>query len=278
VEFIYNRLYSQDSPINRAKHYLESRLSDVKRDLLTRTLMQMAYIQNRHLSDEFDEKIREALVKRKLTIVSEDGSKFIKYNDDKMTLDDQLSLNAMTMSLYLYFREQETVIDIACWIVCQIQTHSYYDTLLDAVFQTEALLGMDCLVRKCREMEKIAITVDVSADNGEKRKLKIDSTNMNVTQKFHFALPVHQITYSVNGFGPVAVIICETFSEQEQKSVEPLPFQLTDELTPMPWLTEIEAKTCLIYTPTHKDSQLARDNFNRTLVLEVQVPSGKNLV
>ena len=67
-------------------------------------------------------------------------------------------------------------------------------------------------------------------------QFKIDSTNMDVTQKLRFTLPVRQITYSVSGFGIATVVICEKFIETEQKVTEPMPFQLTQEFTPMPWM------------------------------------------
>jgi hypothetical protein len=43
----------------------------------------------------------------------------------------------------------------------------------------------------------------------------------------------------------------------------------------MPWLNEITTRTCLTYTPTSYNQQLAKDVFNRTVVVEVQLPSGK---
>jgi hypothetical protein len=277
-EFIHSRLYDGEScPINRAQRYLESRVPDVKPHLLTITLFEMAFIQNRAMSSALRGKIQEALLNRKLTVVPEIGSKYIKCMDDKMTMDDQLLLNAMTLSLYGYYGDYRTVSDIARWVVDQIQTHPHYDTVLDAVFRTEAWLKVDCLFRKQFPIEKFAVTVDVSADNGEKRQFKIDSMNMDVTQRFRFTLPVRQITYSVSGFGLVAVSICETFAEPEQKPMEPVPFQLTHELTPMSWLSEIKAKTCMTYTPTPKDRQLAKENFNRTMVMEIKLPSGMRI-
>ncbi|CAF4312517.1 unnamed protein product [Rotaria sp. Silwood2] len=38
-------------------------------------------------------------------------------------------------------------------------------------------------------------------------------------------------------------------------------------------LSEIRARTCLTYTPTCKDLKLAQDTFNRTVIVEVQIPS-----
>jgi len=193
-----------------------------------------------------------------------------------MTFDDQLLLNAMTMSLYASYDDYRTTSDIARWVVSQIQTHPHYDTVLDAVFRTDAWLKVDCLFRKHFGTDKFAITVDVSADNGEKRQFKIDSKTMNLTQTLHFTLPVNQITYSVNGFGICIIRIVQKFAEKqsEQKSV---PFQLTQEFKPKPWFSEIHAKTCMTYTPTPEDRKLVTDNFNRTMVVEVELPSGTRI-
>jgi len=98
---------------------------------------------------------------------------------------------------------------------------------------------------------------------------------MDMTQKLRFTLPVNQITYSVNGFGIVGVCIKQVYVEkQQQQTSQPIPLQLTNEFTPMPWLSEISARTCVAYTPTAKDQQLVKDNFNRTVVVKVQLPSG----
>jgi len=277
-EFIRYRLYNgENSPIMRAQRYLESRVPDVLPHLLTISLFEMAFIQNPRLSSVLRGKIHEALLSRKLTVVPEDGSKYLKNMDDKMTFDDQLLVNAMTISLYASFGDYKTTSDIARWVVDQVYMHPHYDTILDAVFRTEAWLKVDCLFRKQFSTEKFAITVDVSADNGEKRQFKIDSKNMDMTQTWHLTLPVRQITYTVNGFGMVAVHMIEMFDEPQQKLMEPVPFQLSQELTPMPWFSEIKAKTCMTYTPTTKDQQLAKENFNRTMVVEVQLPSGMRM-
>jgi len=123
-------------------------------------------------------------------------------------------------------------------------------------------------------MEKFDVTVDVTADNGEKKQFKIDSMNMDITQKFRFTLPVRQITYSVSGFGLVGVRIVQVYADQEQKPMESMPFELTQEFKPMPWFSEITAKTCMTYTPTMKDKELVKENFNRTMVIEIELPSG----
>jgi hypothetical protein len=274
-EFIYHRLYNEEnSPLSRAQSYLISRVPNVKSDLLTISLFEMAFLQNRTLSFELREKIHQLLLSRQLTVVPEDGWKYLNEN---MTFDDQLTLNTLTMSLYAHFGDYRTTSDIARWVVNQIQTHPYHDTILDAVFCTDAWLKLNCLFRKQFGNEKLSVTVDVSADNGEKRQFKINSTNMDITQTFQFTLPVNQITYSMHGFGLVTFCLLQTYVEQkpEQKSV---PFQLTQEFKPMPWFSEIHANTCLTYTPTAEDQKLAPENFNRTIVVAVELPSGKKII
>jgi len=101
---------------------------------------------------------------------------------------------------------------------------------------------------------------------------------MDITQKFHFTLPVNQITYTVSGFGLVGVCIREVYCEKQQPPTRvPIPFQLTNEFLPMPWLSEVTARTCLTYTPTPQTQPLVKDDFNRTVVVEVQIPSGFRL-
>jgi len=112
----------------------------------------------------------------------------------------------------------------------------------------------------------------------KKKQFKIDSTNMDITQKLRFTSPVNQITYSVSGFGMVGVCVKQVYIEKQQpQTTQPMPFQLTNEFLPMPWLNEITARTCLTYTPTARDQQLAKDNVNRTVIVEVQLPSGVRL-
>jgi len=214
-EFIYRRLYEGEySPLKRAYRYLETRVPDVKPHLLTISLFEMAFLQNRSISPVLREKIHKALLSRQLTVVPEDNSKYLKFMDDDMTFDDQLLLNAMTMSLYTYYCDYKTTSDIARWFVTQIPMHPYYDTILDAVFRTDALLKFDYLFYKQFGKEKFAITVDVSADNGEKRQFKIDWKNMDEIQMMRFTLPVNQITYSVNGFGMVVLHFAKVFVEK----------------------------------------------------------------
>jgi hypothetical protein len=274
-EFIRHRLWDgENSPIRRAQRYLESRVPDVKSNVLVITLFEMAFMQNRLISSQLREKIRETLISRKLTLVPEDGSKYLKNMDDKMTFDDQLLVNVMTVSLYTDFDDWKTALDICRWVVSQLQTHPHYDTVLDAVFTADAWLNIDSLFRKRFGSEKVAITIDVTTDNGQKQQFKINEKNMDITQQWELTLPVQQISYTVNGFGLAFVRILQKYAEKEQKPMEQVPFQITHELTPMSWISEIKAKTCMTYTPTPENRRLAKDNFNRTVVVEVEIPSG----
>jgi len=278
-KFIYQRLYNgMNSPIMRAQRYLESRVPDVKSNLLTLTLFEMAFIQNPNLSPSLRGKIQESLLSRKLMIVPEDDSKYLQYTDDTMSFDDKLLLNSMTISLYVYYGEYKTASDMARWVVSQLQTHPYYDTVLDAVFRTQAWFNINCLFRKQFPADKFYVTVDVATDTGEKKQFKIDWKNLDITQMCQFTLPVQKITYSVSGFGFVSVHLIQWYSQQEhelqQKSV---PWQLTTDFTPLPWITEVKAKTCMTYSPTTKDQQIIPGTYNRTMVVEVEIPSGMRI-
>lgn len=196
---------------------------------------------------------------------------------EKMSYDDQLLVNSLTLSLYATFGDYKTTACIARWIVRELESSPYHDTVLDAVFNTEAWLQTDSLYRRQFGPQKFAITVDVSADNGQKQQFKIDQTNMDFTQKLRFTLPVNQITYTVSGFGIVGVQIRQMYVEKQQQTSEPTPFQLTNEFTPFPWLNEIKSKTCMTYTPTAREQKNVKENFNRTVVLEFQLPSGSRV-
>ena len=273
-ECIHDRLFGgKRSPIRRAYDYLELHVADVKQDLI-RALCEMVLIQQRDVSSALNDKLRDDFSEEKLTVVPEDGSKYINIMDDKMTFDDQLLFNAMALSIYNYFQDWPTISAIARWIINQIEIHPHYDQVLDAVLYNKAWLDAIYRFHEQLQNKQFAITVNVSSDSGEERKFTINSTNMDVTQKLRLKLPVRQITYSVSGFGIATVIICEKFIETEQKVTEPMPFTLTQELTPMPCITEIKAKTCVTYTPTSKDLLLASENFNRTMVVEIKLPSG----
>jgi len=145
-------------------------------------------------------------------------------------------------------------------------------------FRTDAWLNVDCLFRKQFGKENFAVTIDVSADNGEKQQFKINSSNIDCTQHFEFTLPVRQITYSVQGFGFAIVRLVEKYADEkyqvEQKS---MPFKLTHEFKPASWFSEIQAKTCMTYSPTSYEQKFVKDNVNRTVIVEVELPSGTRL-
>jgi hypothetical protein len=276
-EYVRRQLYNgEQSPILRAHRYLESHLDAVKPCVLTTTLVELVLVQCRLISEQLRQRIYQNVRSRQLTVVPEDGSKFLKITNEKFTMDDQLLVNALTLSIYGNFGDVQTTSDIARWIVKHLETHAHFDTVLDTVFLTEAWVMTDCLFHQRLGSKKFSVVVDVTADNGQKQKFKVDSTNMDITQKLRFTLPVHQITYTVSGVGMAAVCVRQLYVEKEQQSTGQLvPFQLTNEFLPMPWLNEITTRTCLTYTPTAHDQQLAKDVFNRTVVVEVQLPSGK---
>jgi hypothetical protein len=276
-EFVRYRLYNgEQSPVARAQRYLASRLEVVKKCVLTTTLVELALVQCHLLPEPMKQQIYQDVRSRQLVIAPEDGSKYLKLTGESMSLDNELLVNALTLSIYGIMGEYKTTSDIARWIVSQIEKHPHYDTVLDGVFRTEAWLMTDCLFRRRFGSEKYSVKIDVTADNGQKHEFEIDSTNMDITQKFYFTLPVNQITYTVSGFGGAGVCVRQMYVEKQQPTpTVPLPFQLTNEFLPMPWLNEVKAKTCLTYTPTVQDQRLAKDTFNRTIVVEVQIPSGK---
>ena len=268
-------IVGEQSPVVRAQRYLESRLDAIKSSPFTLSLVELVLSQSKWSSPQLRQKIQQSLISRQLTVVPEDGSKYWKSPSEKMSYDDQMLINALTLSLYANFGDFKTTTDIARWVVQQLDSTPYHDTVLDAVFNTEAWLHTDSLFRRQYGLQKYAITVDVSADNGQKQQFKIDQNNMDVSQKLRFTLPVNQITYSVSGVGLAAVQIRQMFIEKQQQTSEPTPFQLSNEFTPFPWLNEIKAKTCLTYTPTAREQKGVKENFNRTVVLEFQLPSGK---
>ncbi|UJR13399.1 hypothetical protein I4U23_000414 [Adineta vaga] len=275
-EFIRRRLFEgENSPVMRAHRYLVSRVPDVKSHIIPITLIELAFIQDRHISTDLRQKIHDTLITRKLTVVPEDNSKYWKNVDDKMTISDELLINSMTISLYAYYNDYRTAFDMARWAVKQLTIHPQYDTILDAIFFSEVSTRLSCLFRKQFEMDKVAVTIDMAADNGEKQQFKIDSKNFDAIQIFHITLPVREITYSVHGFGIAGVSIVKIFADKEQqKPIEPMPFKLTQEFQPKNWLNEILAKTCLTYTPTTEAQRLAKDTFNRTIVIDIELPSG----
>jgi hypothetical protein len=278
-EYVRRRLYEgEQSPIVRAQRYLESRLDAVKPCMLTTTLIELALVQCRLLPEQLKQRIYQDVRSRQLTVVPEDNSRYLKLTGEKMTLEDEILLNSLTLSIYAVMGDVKTTSDIARWVVGQIEKSPHYDTVLDAVFHTEAWLMTDCLYRREFGSQKVSVVVDVMTDNGQKKQFKIDSTNMDVTQKFYFTLPVNQITYTVSGSGFAGVCVKQVFIEKQQpQTSEPIPFQLTNEFSPMPWLNEIKTRTCLTYTPTARDQRFAKETFNRTIIVEVQIPSGMRL-
>jgi len=45
----------------------------------------------------------------------------------------------------------------------------------------------------------------------------------------------------------------------------------------MPWFNEVHAQTCMTYTPTSEDRKFIPDKFNRTMVVEIELPSGTRI-
>ncbi|CAF1139103.1 unnamed protein product [Adineta steineri] len=275
-EFIRHRLFDGEmSPIMRAHRYLESRITEIKPHLLPISLFELTFLQSRFLSKELREKIHETLLSRKLTVVPEDNSKYLKNVDNKMTFDDELLVNAMTASLYAMYGDYKTTFDIARWLISQVEVHPQFDTILDGVFYFDAWFNIRTMFYKHFGIEKFDVTIDVSSDSGEKRQFKINSKNMDYSQMLHFTAPVRQITYSVKGFGLAMISIDEVYVQKEQtKAMGPMPFSFTQEFKPMSWFSEIMAKTCMTYTPTSEHQRFIKDTFNRTMVIEMHLPSG----
>ncbi|CAF3744916.1 unnamed protein product [Rotaria sordida] len=274
-EFVHRRLYNgEQSPIVRAQHFLESRLDAVKSCLLTTTLIELALVQCQSLSKQFKEKIYENVRNRQLTVLPEDGSKFLKTVNENITFDDQLLINALTLSIYANYNDWKTTLDIARWMVEQIEIHPCCSTVLDDIFYIEAWLKTAYLFHQYVGSENFSVLINVTADNGQHKEFNINSSNMDITQKLSFSLPVNQITYTVSGFGIASVNIEQIYMEKEQQTVQPVSFQLTNEYLPLSLLNEITARTCLIYTPTSNDQKLAKDISNRTIIVEIQIPSG----
>jgi hypothetical protein len=277
-EYVRRQLYmGEQSPVVRAQRYLESRFDAVKPCLLTSTLLEYVLYQSRFTSEQLKERIYSYVRSRQLTVVPEDNSRYFKIVDEKMVFNDELLVNAFMLSVYAMYGDYKTTSDMSRWIVGKLETLPYYDTILDAVFLTEAWIKVEHLFRKNFGSNKVALTIDITTDNGQKQVFKIDPSNMDLTQKFRFKLPVNQITYTVSGYGIVKVCIRSLYVEKQQQVTQPTPFQLTNEFLPMPWMSEITARTCSTYTPSVKDQQVAKDTFNRTVVVEVEIPSGMRL-
>ena len=275
-EYLRRQLFKgEQSPILRAQRFLQSRLDAVKPCMLTTALVELALVQCPVASQQMKQQIYQNVRSRQLTVVPEDNSRFLKISTEKLALEEQVLINALTLSVYSTFGDYQTTSDMARWIVEQIERHPAYDTVLDGVFVTEAWLNTDLLFRRRFGTDKFSVVVDITADNGQKQQIKIDSSNMDITQKLRFTLPVNQITYTVSGFGMIGVCIRQTFVEKQQQTTQPTPFQLTNEFTPLPWFSEINARTCVTYTPTAQTPSVGKDAVNRTVIVEVQLPSGK---
>lgn len=276
-EFVRHRLFNgEQSPIVRAQRYLESQLETVKPCVLTTTLIELALIQLPTLSQQLQQRIVQDVRSRQLTVVPETGAKYWKSTNGEYTPVDQLLANILTLSIYATWGDVQTTSDIARWIVEQREIRPQYDSILDAVFVTDAWTRTNLLFRQKFGSEKLAVVVDVKADGKQIHQFKVDSSNFDIRQKFTFTLPVREITYSASGFGIVGIYLQQIFVEDKQpKTSQPVPFQLTNEFQTMSWLTEVVTRTCLTYTPTARDQQLAKSVFNRTIVVEVQLPSGK---
>ena len=274
-EFIRREWFEgEQSRVMLANRYLESRYEAVKSSLLTSVLIELVLTQSPYTTPAMKQKVWEMVRARQLTVMPEDGSKFWKKTDEMMVNDDVLLFNAITLSIYSNMGDQKTASQIARWIVKEIQTRPCYDTVLDAVFSTEAWIQTGLGFRRQYGKGKYSVNVEVSGDNGEKMKFTIDESNLDYTQKFHFTLPVNKVSYTITGFGMVGVQIRSIYVEKQQTATT-TPFQLTNEMTPAPWLNEIKAKTCVTYTPTMKMS--TGDKFNRTIVVEFQLPTGNKM-
>jgi hypothetical protein len=197
--------------------------------------------------------------------------------NNKMIFDGQLLVHAMIASLYISYSDYTTASDIIRWVVHGIQTHPYDDTLLNAVFCTEVWCKLNWYFCQALRIEKYDVTVDVTFDKGENKKFKTNSDNMGVTKTFQWTLPVHKISCSVRDFGFVSVRIMRTFAEkeQQQKTIQTSPFKLSQKFISMPYHGEIKAETSLIYKPATKDKQLAKECFNHTMIIEVELPTCK---
>mgnify|MGYP002385137476 FL=1 len=278
-EYVRRQLIvGEQSPVFRAQQYLLSRLNVIKSDLLTTALVQLALLQSPLLPAETRQQIFETVRSKQLTVVPEDKSKYVKVDDVKFTVEDSLLLNSLTLSIYSVFGDQETTFALARWIVEQIESHPHFDTVLDGVFITDAWLNSAYLTSQHIQSGSYSVVVDVVADNGQKQQFKIDAANADLTQKFDFTLPVNKITYTVSGVGAASVVIRQVFVEkQQQPTSEPVPFQLNAEFLPLPWLNQITSRTCLTYTPTVQTRKFADDVYNRTIVAEIQLPTGSRV-
>jgi len=122
------------------KNYLQSHFADLNEDLLTKTLLEIALMQDLKLSSDLGVKIVEGLLKRKLIVVPEDDSKHLALNDDKIALADQLVMNRIHGLLYAFIGDLDTASNIRRWITRKIEENNNYDTIEGAVCDIEAVL------------------------------------------------------------------------------------------------------------------------------------------
>ena len=270
-EFLAERLMK--SAVH-AREYLITRVPDVLPDVLTISLFEMAFIQNCSISTELKNKIHQALIKRELVVNDADNTAYLKSFADHATLDAQILVNSMTASLYAYFGDFATSSRLANWIVQQVDNHPMFDTVLDGIFLADAWLRNVRLFRQRFATDKLDAKVHVTADNGEKFEFFVNSSNMDVSQRVSFTLPVSEITYTVEGYGFVGVRILTKIVKEKFEPTEKLPFELTQEFKSMPWFNEIQAKTCMKYTPMTTEHKLIDETLNRTMIVKVELPSG----
>jgi hypothetical protein len=125
------------------KNYLQSHFADVNENILRKTLLEIALIQDLKLSSDLRVNIMEGLLQRKLIAVPEDGSKHVALNDDKIALADQLGINRIHVLLYAFIGDLDTASNIGRWIIRKIEENNNYDTIEGAVFDIEAVLRVD---------------------------------------------------------------------------------------------------------------------------------------
>jgi hypothetical protein len=143
------------------------------------------------------------------------------------------------------------------------------------------------MIRWCKKRcqgRTFTIAVNVRTDNNQEKQFIIQSNNIHVTQTVELILPVARISYSVIGFGNAFVHVDRIFMEEEQQQIQNVPFQLTQQFSSMAWVSEIIANTCLTYTcivfrcwctPATKNKRLGKEYVNVTMVIEVELSSGK---
>jgi hypothetical protein len=94
------------------KNYHQLHFADVNENILRKTLLEIALIQDLKLSSDLRVNIMEGLLQRKLIAVPEDGSKHVALNDDKIALADQLGINRIHVLLYAFIGDLDTASNI----------------------------------------------------------------------------------------------------------------------------------------------------------------------